>query len=235
MQVESTNINTNELNKIKEGLINQYKSDSDNSDSSSEFSDNSESDKSTTKSKKSKKSDKTISIYKVRLDKLEQRVHYMKLDIVNKDIEIEELKIKVTNHDKNELLFKNIHFLFDRLDNAINVLNDKTNNHQENPDYIKELVFLETTLELCIKTEEKYKNYLNNDVCPLFNNKKYIKDSVVQLYNIKNIEMIKINTNIINKINTIKDKIKKSDDYRYHYLICCIAFFIAFVWYYFKY
>ena len=44
MQVESTNINTNELNKIKEGLINQYKSDSDKSDSSSEFSDNSESD-----------------------------------------------------------------------------------------------------------------------------------------------------------------------------------------------
>ena len=159
----------------------------------------------------------------------------MKLDIVNKDIEIEELKIKVTNHDKNELLFKNIHFLFDRLDNAINVLNDKTNNHQENPDYIKELVFLETTLELCIKTEEKYKNYLNNDVCPLFNNKKYIKDSVIQLYNMKNIEMIKINTNIINKINTLKDKIKKSDDYAIHYLICCIAFFIAFVYYYFKY
>ena len=152
-----------------------------------------------------------------------------------KDIENEELKIKVTHHDKNELLFKNIHFLFDRLDNAINVLNDKTNNHQENPDYIKELVFLETTLELCIKTEEKYKNYLNNDVCPLFNNKKYIKDSVIQLYNMKNIEMIKINTNIINKINTLKDKIKKSDDYAIHYLICCIAFFIAFVYYYFKY
>jgi hypothetical protein len=235
MQVESTNINTNELNKIKEGLINQYKSDSDNSDSSSEFSANSESDKSTTKSKKSKKSDKTISIYKVRLDKLEQRVHYMKLDIVNKDIEIEELKIKVINHDKNELLFKNIHFLFDRLDNAITVLNDKINNRQENPDYIKELVFLETNKELCLKTEEKYKNYLNNDVCPLFNNKKYINDSVIQLYNMKNIEMIKIHTNIENKINTIKDKLnKRSDDYSFHYLICCIAFFIAFVYYYFK-
>ena len=51
----------------------------------------------------------------------------------------------------------------------------------------------------------------------------------------KNIEMIKINTNIINKINTLKDKIKKSDDYAIHYLICCIAFFIAFVYYYFKY
>jgi len=234
MQVESTNINTNELNKIKEGLINQYKSDSDKSDSSSEFSASYESYKSTTKSKKSKKSNKTISIYKVRLDKLEQRVHYMKLDIVNKDIEIEELKTKVINHDKNELLFKNIHFLFDRLDNAITVLNDKINNHPDNPDYIKELVFLETTLELCIKTEEKYKNYLNNDVCPLFKNKKYIRDSVIQLYNMKNIEMIKINTNIINKINTIKNKLNKPNDYAYHYVICCIAFFIAFVYYYFK-
>lgn len=234
MQVESTNINTNELNKIKEGLINQYKSDSDKSDSSSEFSDNSESDKSTTKSKKSKKSDKTISIYKVRLDKLEQRVHYMKLDIVNKDIEIEELKTKLINHDKNELLLKNIHFLFDRLDNAINVLNDKVNNYQENPDYIKELVFLETNSDLCLKTEEKYKNYLINEVFPLFNNKKYINDSVIHLYNMKNMEMHNVHQRIINKIINIKNKIKKSDDYGYHYVICCIAFFIAFLYYYFK-
>lgn len=232
MQVESTNINTNELNKIKENIINQYKSESDNTDSSSEYSNNSESDKSTTKSK-SKKSDKTISIYKVRLDKLEQRVHYMKLDIVNKDIEIEELKIKVINHDKNELLFKNIHFLFDRLDNAITVLNDKINNHQENIDYIKELVFLETTSELCLKTEEKYKNYLNNDVIPLFNNKKYINDSVIQLYNMKNMEMHNIHQRIINKIINIKNKLNKNSDTA-HYLIFIICCLIITVYYYLK-
>ena len=51
----------------------------------------------------------------------------------------------------------------------------------------------------------------------------------------KNMEMHNVHQRIINKIINIKDKIKKSDDYAHQYIICCVAFFIAFVWYYFKY
>ena len=108
-------------------------------------------------SKTKKTTGKSIIKYKTR--QLESRIHYMKLDMVNKEILIEKLNAELTTLNKNEMLLKNITFLFDRLDNAYLILNEKFTNCPEN-NFHKQIYYYETVLNLCYKTQDKYKNYL---------------------------------------------------------------------------
>jgi hypothetical protein len=152
-----TKPNLNDLNQIKNGLtsINM-----DSSDSSSEYSSSILS----SSSYESPKNKKYILVKKSsnneNNNKLESKIHYMKLDIVNKDIEIEEYKNKCIILNKYEQLFKNIEFLFERLNNAIVTLKERINVTPDN-DLFKHIILLEHSHSLCLKTKEKYNQYLD--------------------------------------------------------------------------
>ena len=214
---KTNDINIKQLLELKEGLLNINTSD----DSVEESSSNSSDIKSKRKNKNKSRKIKDISNYIVSIEKLETRIHYLRLDIVNKDIEIEELKKKVSDIDKYHLLFKNIEFLFDRLNNAITVLNEKINAQQDD-DLLKYLVFLKSTDILCTKTIDKYTNYLSSDIDLLFNdNQIHFKNAIISLFSIKVKELSEISIKIKNKISMIH--IPK----KYNIIVGLISLFIA--------
>jgi hypothetical protein len=201
--------NLNELNEIKNGLESlNNDSDSDNSYSSSD------SDKKYFLVKKQKNKENTD------CDKLETKIHYMKLDLVNKEIEIEEYKNKCLILSKYEQIFKNIEFLFDRFNNAYTILNERINTKSDN-DLFKYIILLENSHSVCIKTKDKYNQYLNNDIIPLFTPQHiYLKNSVIIAFSIKDKEF----TDLILKIDKLifNAKLKQFIN---HLLITC-GFFV---------
>jgi hypothetical protein len=82
---------------------------------------------------------------------LETKLRYMQLEMVNKDIEISDLTEKLHKFNTSDALFNKINFLFDRLNNANNILIEKTININNNP-----ISVLLQHKELCNKVIEKY-------------------------------------------------------------------------------
>jgi hypothetical protein len=166
--------NLNELNEIKNGL----ESLNSGSESDSSYS-SSDSEKKYFLVKKQKNKDNSD------CDKLEYKIHYMKLDLVNKEIEIEEYKNKCLILNNYEQIFKNIEFLFDRFNNAYTILNERINTKPDN-DLFKYIIMLENSHSICIKTKDKYNQYLNNNIIPLFTPQQiYLKNSVIVTFSIK--------------------------------------------------
>jgi len=190
----TTNLSISQLSELKNGLENkESSSDSDNTSITSDTSWNSKD--------YTDKNEKFIYIKR----KLESRIHYMKLDIVNKDIEIEELKMKLQTDNTNITIFKHINFLFERLDNGVKVLNDKLNSENE-IEIFKKLAFLEYTDTLCHKVIDKYDLFLHDIVFPLLIDHPYLKSSIVLLFEIKKKELFSISSKIKNKIIYFQQK-----------------------------
>jgi len=191
MSVNQPSINN--LHEIKESLEQKI-----NTSSDSDYSTDASTDTSTSSSHSKKKKNKKnkYHIYKLKYNHLESRIRYMQLDMVNKDIEIAELNNKLTIHNKNEILFTKINFLYERLDNAYKVLKDKMNSINEDK-YIKlkTITELETIKESCKKVQEKYASYVNNDVYPLIDNI-YLKSAIQSLYDIKQKELLELSNEI---------------------------------------
>jgi hypothetical protein len=202
--------NINDLNQIKNGL------ESLNSDSDSDCSySSSDSDKKYILVKKQKSKDNS------NCDKLESKIHYMKLDLVNKDIEIEEYKNKCLILNKYEQIFKNIEFLFDRFNNAFTILKERINIKPDN-DLFKYIIMLENSHSVCIKTKDKYNQYLNNDIIPLFTpQQNYLKNSVIITFSIKDKEF----TDLVLKIDKLIFNAKLKQFFN-HLLITC-GFFVV--------
>ena len=219
------------LTEIKNSLINSYKSSDDESSESESFisSESSVSSEEYKKKKKPKhKKDKHVSVYKVQVDKLEQRLHYMKLDVVNKDLEINELKNKIILLEGNTKLYSNINYLFERLDNAIKVLNEKLDSYQPTSDIIKDMVLLEHVNDMCVKAIEKYLTYLNNDVKPLFKNDVYLKQSTLLLYSEKDKTMNDISIKVKKHILDAKFKLNNKSSYLVWVLFAIIIIMMGF-------
>lgn len=186
---KNNSLTIDQLSEIKDVLQFDYLSDVSQSDS-----DDSHKVKKKVKSKSKKL---TTDSY----NKLESRIHYMKLDLVNKDIEIEELKKKLEIFNKYDTIFKQIDYTFERLDNGINLVNSRLNSKQELPIF-KYLSFLEYTDTLCTKIIDKYTLHLNTELIPLIDIKHaYLKNSIQVSFTLKENEIRaishKINTKII--------------------------------------
>jgi hypothetical protein len=133
---------------------------------------------------------------------LETKLRYMQLEMVNKDIEISELNNKLNKFNTYELLITKINFLFDRLNNANNILIEKIVSININP-----LSVMIQHKELCNKAIEKYEKYFTDDLLPLFNNdQKYLKIAITKLYLSKKNELIVINDKIDDQIQITKTK-----------------------------
>jgi hypothetical protein len=133
---------------------------------------------------------------------LETKLRYMQLEMVNKDIEISDLTEKLHKFNTSDALFNKINFLFDRLNNANNILIEKTININNNP-----ISVLLQHKELCNKVIEKYEKYFTIDLLPLFNDdQKYLKDAITTFYHDKNNELIIIANNIDDQIHFTKTK-----------------------------
>lgn len=202
--------NLDELNQIKNGL----ESLNPESDSESSYSSD-DSDKKYFLVKKQKNKDNS------NCDKLESKLHYMKLDLVNKDIEIEEYKNKCTVLNKYEILFKNIEFLFDRFNNAYVTLKERINTKPTN-DLFKYIIMLENSHSSCLKAKEKYNQYLNTDIVPLFTpQQNYLKNSIIITFSIKDKEFADLVLNIDKLI--LNAKIKQF----FNHLLITGGFFIV--------
>ena len=202
--------NLNDLNQIKNGL------ESLNSDSDSSYS-SFDSENKYFLVKKQKNKDNSD------CDKLESKIHYMKLDLVNKDIEIEEYKNKCLILSKYEQIFKNVEFLFDRFNNAYTVLKERINTKPDN-DLFKYIIMLENSHSVCIKTKDKYNQYLHNDIIPLFTpQQNYLKNSVIITFSIKDKEF----TDLILKIDKLIFNAKLKQ-FISHLIITCIFFIVIF-------
>ena len=166
-------IPTDDLNKIKEKLeqkINESsESESSSSDTSSSY---------TLKKKRKSKID-----YKTKYNQCESKYRYLQLEMSNANIEINELKEKTIVLDKHNLLTKNINFLFERLDNAFKILNERLIIKDENIIKFTTLNSLKSLNELCLKTKDKYEGYINTNVYPLFLDDQHIfKISITNHY-----------------------------------------------------
>jgi hypothetical protein len=192
---------TDELKEIKESLEQKMNSSSD-SDSSNESSDSSNSSSLVSFNRKLVKKTKDKN-YKYKLKNSENKLRYMQLEMVNKDIEISELQNKLGLYNKHELIINKVSFLFERLDNAIKVLNDRKLSVKDG-NYIKNNLInnLTTVKYMCTKTQEKYKLYIINELYPLINDEThlYLKNSITALYEIKQKELSSISTSIDNII-----------------------------------
>jgi len=228
------------LTDIKNSLVNSYKSSDSESSNNESFDDesfiSSESSVSSDEHKKKKKhkhkKDKHVSVYKVQLDKLEQRLHYMKLDLVNKDLDINVLKNKIILLEGNAKLHSNINFLFDRLDNAIKVLNEKLDSYQPTTYTIKDMVLLEQIDSMCIKAIEKYLTYLNTEVKPLFKDEMYLKQSTLLLYSEKDKTMNDISIKVKKHILEAKLKLNNKSSYLVWVLFTIIIIMMGFSFFY---
>lgn len=203
--------NINDLNQIKNGL------ESLNSDSESSYS-SFDSENKYFLVKKQKNKDNS------ECDKLESKIHYMKLDLVNKDIEIEEYKNKCLILSKYEQVFKNIEFLFDRFNNAYTVLKERIYAKPDN-NLFKYILLLENSHSTCLKTKDKYNQYLTNDIIPLFTpQQNYLKNSIIITFSIKDKEFADLILMI--------DKLifyAKLNQFINHLLITCAFFIVIFV------
>jgi len=184
-----SSIPIDELRKIKKILEEKIENNSDESnDSDSSYKNNSD--------------------YKIKYNSCESKYRYLQLELANKEIEISELKEKLEILNKYQLLIKNTNFLFDRLDNAFKVLHERINKIEDNS-FIKINTFsiLANIENLCIKTKDKYQEYINNSVYPLFLDDQIIfKNAITIIYNNK----IKEFNNIENiRDITIMDKSRK--------------------------
>jgi hypothetical protein len=203
--------NLNDLNQIKNGL------ESLNSDSDSSYS-SFDSENKYFLVKKQKNKDNSD------CDKLESKIHYMKLDLVNKDIEIEEYKNKCLILTKYEQVFKNVEFLFDRFNNAYTTLKERINAKPDN-DLFKYIILLENSHSVCIKTKDKYNQYLNNDIIPLFTQQQnYLKNAVIITFSIKDKEFTDLILNIEKLIFYAK-----LNQFISHLIITCIFFIVIFI------
>ena len=163
--MNTTNPTLDDLNEIKNSLENKMSESSDSTDSTYEPSD----DSSTSSSSKSpKRKSKKSSNYKEKYNKLESKIRYMQLEMVNKEIELTEIQQKLINFNKNEEVNKKINFLFERLDNAYKILTERINTI-EDTNYIKykTITSLISINESCTKVKDKYSNYLNNELIPI--------------------------------------------------------------------
>jgi len=190
--------NLSELNEIKNGLESINNNDSDDSFSCSTD------DSSSNCSSSSKVNKKYIIIDKNNnSEKLESIIHYMKLDMVNKDIEIEDNKIKLMTLSKYELLFKNIEFLFERLNYASTTLKERINSIPDK-DFYKHIMLLENSHSHCLKIKDKYNQYLNTEIIPHCSSQQnYLKHAISVSFAIKDKEFTDL-TAVIGKqiINT---------------------------------
>ena len=200
----NTKLSIEELSVLKEGIKNTEISSSESSDidDDSDYDTDSSSVSKNKKKKKNKKIYKNIPFYNEYINinkKLESRIHYMKLDIINRDLELEELRNKMNLFEKNLNIFKNINFLFERLDNSIKVLNERLNS-KEDPNILKYLYFLEHTNNLCYTVNNKYELYLNDNIIPLLDDNIYLKKSIILSYQFNKKELLFISSNINKKI-----------------------------------
>jgi hypothetical protein len=175
-------------------------------------------DDSTSSSSTNKKS-KNID-YKSKFNNLESRVRYMQLEMVNKDIEITELKNKLNDCTKIDELFTKTNYLFERLDNAYKVLNTRINSTNDD-NYIKFNMIndLTTAKDTLKKVQDKYKLYINNEVYPLIDTSNiYYKNAITALYDIKEKEF---------KLLTIKidDKIYNANFYNTLWIFLSVVLF----------
>ena len=206
---EKAKLSIEELSSLKDGIQNI---DISSSESDIDIDINTDTDTDTSsilvnkKKKKIHKNSNTNTKFKYINKKLESRIHYMKLDIVNKDIEIEELRNKMISFDKNLNIFKHINYLFERLDNGIMVLNQRLDSNNES-DISKYIYFLEHTYTLCYNVKTKYQLYLYDTLFPLLdNNHEYLKKSTLLLFQIKESELLLISSKINNKIKDNQNK-----------------------------
>jgi hypothetical protein len=189
----STPISTDELKHIKE-VLEQKVNESSESEYSSSESDNS--------SKKIRNKNISLKDYRSKYNQSETRYRYLQLDLSNKSIEISELKEKLSALDKYKLLVKNVNFLFDRLDNAFKILNERLIIKDEKIFKYNTLSSLQSLKELCNKTKDKYEGYINTNILPLFSDDQYIlKISLTHHYLDKIKEFDSILVKIIEKQN----------------------------------
>ena len=182
----------NSLKEIKSTLENNMNND----DSETDIESDSEPEQKTKKKTK-------VKDYKKKYNDSESRYRYLQLEMVNKDIEISELKEKLNNLDKFTIFSKNVNFLFDRLNNAIKVLNERINTINDD-DYIKlsQISSLNHIEGVCKKTIEKYETYLSSEVYPhIDNDQLFIKLALDSLYINKKKEFDSILVKIKNKRN----------------------------------
>jgi len=129
---------------------------------------------------------------------LKTKIRYMQLEMVNKDIELTEFREKLNIFVKSENLNKKINFLFERLDNAYQVLNERINNIND-IHFIKfnTINILNSIKESCKKVQNKYSDYIVNELYILIDNKQiYLKNAIESLYDIKMKRLEKMITNI---------------------------------------
>jgi len=201
-QPVNTKLSIEELSVLKEGIQNTEisSSESSNTDDNSDYDTDSSSVSKNKKKKKNKKIYKKSNSKYININKkLESRIHYMKLDLVNRDIEIEELKNKMILFEKNLNIFNHINFLFERLDNSIKVLNERLHSKPDS-NILKYLYFLEHTNNLCYNVNNKYDIYLNDNLLPLLDNQEYLKKSIILSYQYNKKELLLISSNINKKI-----------------------------------
>jgi hypothetical protein len=192
-----SSISTDELRQIKEILEQKMNESSDSEYSPSESS--GDSDYSSVKKKKIKID------YKTKYNQSESKYRYLQLEMSNLNIEISELKESLIVLTKHNLLFKNINFLFERVDNAIKILNERVDTKDESILKFNTLHNLQNIVNLCNKTKDKYESYINSDVYPLFlDDQSVLKTSITNYY----LDKIKGFDSIITKINNLEYKIK---------------------------
>ena len=102
--------------------------------------------------------------------------------------------------NKYDTIFKQIDYIFERLDNGINLVNSRLNSKEELPIF-KYLSFLEYTDTLCTKIIDKYTLHLNTELIPLFDTKHtYLKNSIQVSFTLKENEIRAISQKISTKI-----------------------------------
>ena len=194
------------LHDIKNVLEQKMNESSDSDYTTDNYTSNSDSSSSSINNKKSKKCIKNNTDYKSKCNKLESKIRYMQLEMVNKEIEMTELKNKLDNRTKIDTLFIKINFLFERIDNAYKILKERINLSNDN-NYIKlkKITDLTTNKESLKKVQEKYALYINNEVYPLIDTSNiYFKNAITALYEIKEKELTSLSTQIDIKINNTK-------------------------------
>jgi len=206
----SSSIPIDELKQIKLALEEKM-----NESYDTDYSDNS--------TKPTKKKKTIITDYKSKYNSSESKYRYLQLELSNKEIEISELKEQLVIFEKHKLLIKNVNFLFDRLDNAFKILHDRINTINDSHIIkLNTITYLQTLENLCLKTKDKYEEYINNSVYPLFLDDQIIfKNSITLIY-----------SNKIKEFNTIQNiiKIKKyNTQFNNTGIIILISFLVVFM------
>ena len=201
----ASSIPTDQLQEIKDILETTINNSTDSSDSTYSYSTRSSS-SSTSSGFKKKRHTKYKTDYKTKYNNTESKLRYMQLEMVNKELEINELTQKLSVSTKYDAFFNKTNFLFERLDNAIKVLIERINTIEDNSIIkFKYINSLDTINLSCDKVKEKYAVFIVTDIYPLISNEQiYIKNSITALYDIKNNELNDISKLINKKIYDIR-------------------------------